>query len=273
MLRERITITIKHDVVDKLDALIDGQKIRNRSNAIETIVLDYFKKGALKKAVLLSGSRGIKVNGKVIAKVLLPLKGKTLLEKNIETLKNFGITEIAIAASEWTADIKKLFGDGKKLGVAIKYYDKKKDGTASVLSYMQKNSNETFFMANGDILLDNVDISDMYDFHKKNKGLATMGIVVISDPTDLGSVAMKGDKIISFKEKPSALKYKSHLINGGVYILEQEACELVENYFSMMEQDVFPRLAEEGQLFGYQLGKEWIHLHDEKAYQKYSSNN
>jgi len=271
MRRERITITIRRDVLDRIDAVIDKKEIRNRSNAIETIALDYFKNKGLTKAVILSGGPGIKTNGKEMAKVLVPLEGETLLERNIKTLKGFSIKEVVIVASKWTNDIKKVLGSGKGLDVSIKYFDEKKDGNASVLRYMLDNSNETFFMANGDILLDKIDIDDMYGFHKKNSGLATVGVATVDDSSGLGALVMRGDKIISFKEKASDLKYKSHLINGGVYILEQEACELVKNYFDIMEQDVFPRLAEKKELFGYQMGRDWVHLHDEEAYEKYFS--
>ena len=35
MERQRLTITLKQDILDKLDATIDGARIRNRSHAIE----------------------------------------------------------------------------------------------------------------------------------------------------------------------------------------------------------------------------------------------
>lgn len=269
MRRERITITIRHDAVRKIDTVIDGQKVRNRSNAIETIVLDHFKNNILQKAVILGGSHGIKIHNKTIAKVLLPLNGKTLLEKNIETLKRFGVNEVIIATGEWTEDIKNLYGNGEKLGVNIIYFSKKKDGTGGVLKYIQKNSKETFFMANGDILLEGTDIEDMYNFHKKNNGLGTIGIATASDPSLLGNIFMKGSLISDFKEKETNQKNQSHLINGGVYMLEPEVCKLVTTDFAMVEHDIFPTLAKQKKLFGYQLGKDWVHLHDEDAYEKY----
>jgi len=269
MRRERITITIRHDVVGKIDTIIDGQTIRNRSNAIETIVLDHFKNNILQKAVLLGGSYGIKIHNKMIAKLLMPIDGKTLLEKNIETLKRFGVNEVIVAAAEWTDDIKKLCGNGEKLGVSLTYFDKTKYGTGGVLKYVQKTSKETFFMANGDILLEGIDLEDMYNFHKKNNGLGTIGVAMMPDSSKLGSIFMKGSHIVDFKEKPTESKHQSHLINGGVYMLEPEVCKLVTANFSMVEHDIFPQLAWQKKLFGYQLDQDWVHLHDEDAYEKY----
>ena len=40
MRRERLTITLQKAIIKKLDKLIDGRTIRNRSHAIESILLE-----------------------------------------------------------------------------------------------------------------------------------------------------------------------------------------------------------------------------------------
>ncbi len=269
MKRERITITIRSDIVNKIDTIIDGQVARNRSNAIEIIALEHFKHHILNKAVILAGGQGIKLGGKTMAKVLMPLGENTLLMKNLKTLKRFGVSETVISTGKWTGKIRKAVNGSKNCGIKINYYQEKKSGTAGILLYAKKRFKETFMMMNGDILLEKIDIEDMYNYHKKHGGLATIGVAMVDDPTGLGSIAMKGQQIVGFREKATAKELLSHLVSGGVYFLEPGVCALAKKANITMEYDIFPALAEQNELYGYQLDQDWAHLHDKKAYRRY----
>ena len=266
MRRERITITIRSDVLKKLDAVIDGGKVRNRSNAIETIVEEKFKHQFLRKAIILGADKGLKLGEKVIPKILLPVGDKTLLEKNIEKLKEVGVEEIILVAGQWRKDFERVLGEEKKLGVQVDYYEKA-DGTAAVLRHVKHELGGTFFMMNGDILLEPIDIEDMYNFHKKHRGAGTIGVTAHRNSAELGSIYMRGNEIRDFREKTK--KDHSLMVNAGVYILEPAVCDLVPEGFSMVENDVFPKLAKVGKLFGYQVGENWMHLHDREHYERY----
>lgn len=271
MRRERITITIRKDVVAKLDTIIDGQKIRNRSNAIETIIQKEFKNAFLHQAVILAGGKGIEVNGKTIPKILLPIKGKTLIEENITILKKYGVSEVVIDASDkFLNQIKSILKDGTDLGVKIIY--RKNLGTGSILRDVKSMITSTFLMMNGDILLETIDLEDMYNFHKRRSGWGTIAVATSSDPSPLGTIHMKGSAIVNFMEKTKKPENYTHLINGGVYMLEPKVCATIPQKSRgqiMIEDDIFPKLAKDGKLFGYQIGKNWAHLHDEKAYKDY----
>lgn len=271
MRRERITITIRKDVIAKLDTIIDGQKIRNRSNAIETIIQKEFKTVFLHQAVILAGDNGISVNGKLIPKILMPIKGKTLVENNIEILKKYGVSEVIIDASEkWENQIKSVLRDGSVLEIKIIY--RKNLGTGSILRDAKNLITSTFLMMNGDILLETIDLEDMYNFHKRRSGWGTIAVATSSDPSLLGTIHMKGSVIVDFMEKTKNPEHHTHLINGGVYMFEPKVCAVIPQKSRgqiMIENDVFPKLAKDGKLFGYQIGKNWMHLHDEKAYREY----
>lgn len=271
MRRERITITIRKDIIAKLDGIIDGQKIRNRSNAIETIIQKEFKNAFLHQAVILAGGKGINVKGKAVPKILLPVKGKTLVESNIKMLKKYGVSEVVIDASDKFMDqIKSVLKDGADLGVAIIY--RKNRGTGSILRDAKNLITSTFLMMNGDILLETIDLEDMYNFHKRRSGWGTIAVATSSNPSLLGTIHMKGSAIHDFLEKTKKPEQHTHLINGGVYMLEPKVCAVIPQKSRgqfMIENDIFPKLARDGKLFGYQIGKDWVHLHDEKAYQEY----
>lgn len=273
MRRERITITIRKDVISKLDSIIDGQNIRNRSNAIETIILKQLKTAFPCSAVILAGDNGINIDGKDLPKILLPLNGKTLVEKNIEILKRYGITEIIInVTKKWKAHIKNSLGDGGSLGVKITYRENK--GTGGILQDIKNAITGTFLMINGDILLETIDLEDMYNFHKKRNGWGTIAVATAGDPSKLGTIVMKGDTIVNFLEKTEKSEQQTYMINGGVYMLEPKVFSIIQSKGRekiMIESDVFPKLAADEKLFGYQIGKDWIHLHEKKDLDKYLS--
>ncbi|HLN19347.1 MAG TPA: hypothetical protein VK255_04220, partial [Patescibacteria group bacterium] len=91
MRRERITVTLRGDLIKQLDLLVNGKDVKNRSNAIEHLIIDRFQSRSLKKAVIVGRTHDLTLDGKEIAKVLIPISGKTLIEKNIQTLSRIGI--------------------------------------------------------------------------------------------------------------------------------------------------------------------------------------
>lgn len=268
MRRERITVTLKGDLITNLDSLVDGKTVKNRSNAIEHLIENRFKLNVLRKAILVGSSHGIHVSGQEMAKILLPIGGRTLIERNISALKKVGVEEIFIVTDKWKKDIEQVIGGGEKYGVEIKYVEKN-DGTAGILHHLKKEINGNYLMANNDILLETIDLADMHEFHIKNKATATVAVTAVPDPSRLGSIFMKGEMITDFKEKAEKKSEQSHLINAGVYIMEPTVADMPKKGFSMVERDVFPDLAQKNKLFGYQIGDDWTHLHDEKLYNDY----
>jgi len=268
MTRQRLTITLDDQLLRKIDKRVDGHKIRNRSHAIETILNEKLQSHILKRAVILGGGKGIEMNGKEMSKLLLPVGGKTLIERNIEILKEHGITDLVLSLGGLAEQIREKLKDGSAYGIKIIYFERDR-GTAGVLRQAKSLFDETFLMMNGDILLDNIDIKDMYDFHKNHKAKATIILTTADDPSLFGSVLMKGDMITKFSEKPQASSAYSHLINAGVYFFEPEVANLVNPETVSLEGDVFPELAKEQKLYGYFLDSRWLHLHDKEKYEAY----
>lgn len=270
MARIRLTITLDKALVEKLDRKIDGFKMRNRSHAIETFLNEKLQSNILRKALILGGGQGIEFEGKIISKLLLPVKGgKTLIENNIEVLKEYGVTDIILSSGDLGAQLREKLKDGSGYGIKIVYFERDNSGTGSALRRSRTILNETFFMMNGDILLEGIDFGDMYEFHKGHKGFGTMLLATANDPTALGSIFMKGSRISKFSEKPTGQEKMSYLINAGVYLFEPQVCNMTMPESASLEHDVFPKLVEEGKLFGYNLDVPWVHLHDKEKYENY----
>lgn len=213
---------------------------------------------ALKKALILAGGKGERLRPLTenTPKPMLFLQGKPILEHGLELMKKYGIEEAYISICYKGEKIKEYFGDGSGFGIKIFYIEEAQlSGTASPLRLARDFLTEAFVMCNADELKD-INLHDMYDFHKKNNAMATIALTTVPDPSSYGVAKMQGDKIAEFIEKPK--DPPSNLINAGLYILEPEVISLVPEGFATIERQVFPVIARLGKLFGYHFKGQWM---------------
>ncbi|MEA2098283.1 MAG: sugar phosphate nucleotidyltransferase [Patescibacteria group bacterium] len=258
--RSRITITLKEDLLKNIDSIVDGIEIKNRSHAIESLLSKNFKEQKIKKAVILAGGRGVlqKGNTRLISRILTNCKGKMFVEHIFDWLRREGIKEVIISAGGLSQEVKNKIGDGREFNLQVSYLPKD-TGTASILKYLVNIIDETFLMMNGDVLSD-VNLDEMFDFHKKSGGLCTIGIISVKEPSSFGTIKLKGNQIVDFIEKPEKGKEESYLINAGIYLVEPEIYKLASYKCLSLEKTLFPSLAKKGSLFGYHLQGRWTHL-------------
>ena len=258
--RSRITITLKEDLLKNVDSIVDGIEIKNRSHAIEFLLSKNFKDQKIKKAVILAGGKGIAQKGKTkpVSRILSECKGKMFVEHIFDWLKKEGIVEVIISAGDLSQEVKDKIGDGSEFGLQVSYLSKD-TGTASVLKYLVNIIDETFLMMNGDVLSD-VNLDEIFDFHKKSGGLCTIGMISVKEPSSFGTIKLKGNQVVDFIEKPQKGKEESYLINAGIYLVEPEIYKSASYKCLSLEKDLFPALAKKGNLFGYYLQGKWIHL-------------
>lgn len=188
------------------------------------------------------------------SKSMLDINGKPLLEYTIDLLKKHGITEIAVNLYHNPESITKYFGDGSKLGVKIKYsLEEKLRGTAGALANFRDFFDDTFVVIYGDVF-SNLDLKDMIDFHKSHKGMITIALYKVDNPTECGIVEFEENgKISRFLEKPKADKIFTDLANAGIYIIEPQIFEYIpEQEPCDFGKELFPWLLDKGvPIYGY----------------------
>ena len=260
-MKERISLTLDKKTLEKVDSKIDKLKVKNRSHAIELLLEKALRSKGISKGFILAGGKGTRLRPITheIPKPMIPIKGRPILEHNIELLKKYDIRDIIISIGYKGDKIKEYFGNGSKFGVKISYVEEKQAlGTAGPLRLAEKMLDDTFVMLNADNLFE-IDLDDMYTFHKSHEGSATIALTTVSDPSSYGVAKMRGDKIMDFIEKPKKEDAPSKLINAGLYILEPEVVELVpkETREIKIETEIFPKLAKRNELFGYPFPGYW----------------
>ncbi|MBN2422665.1 NTP transferase domain-containing protein [Candidatus Woesearchaeota archaeon] len=259
-MKERITITLDKDIISAVDRKIDGRKIKNRSHAIELLLARVLGENYPKKVIFLLGGKGTRFRPITyeLPKALLPMQGRTVPEHLMDLFKRFNIKDLIFSVGYKSEKIKSYFGDGSNFGVKITYVEEKKPlGSAGALKLASPHLNGTFIVTNGDELKD-IDIEDMFYFHKENNAMITVALTTVDNPSVYGVAKLQGNKILEFVEKPDPDNAPSKLIHAGLSIWEPEALKLIPAGFSMYEKDVFPKVASQGKLYGYNFSGQWF---------------
>lgn len=259
MRRPRITITLNSNILQNLDKLVDGKKIRNRSHAIEYVLSNFFKP-TVSKAVILAGGKGDE-------KSLLPIKGKPILEYIINNLKKNQINQIIICTGHLGDKIKKYFGNGQKFGVEIAYSEEGKNlMTGGALNKAKKYlGKEPFLVVHGDVLTD-FHVKDMINFHLEHNALATIALTTVGHPTEFGQLKLHGVNIVRFYQKQANIE--SHLVNCGIYVLEPTIFQYFPKQKEFLLEDVIEKLINKSLVNGFVYEGQWYDVGSPKNYEK-----
>lgn len=268
--RERLTITLKKSLLNKVDGIIDGVRIRNRSHAIEYLITKSISP-TISQAIILAGGKGLNMRPFTyeMPKGLFPVGGRPILEHIVELLSRYQIRDLIFSIGHLGEKIKEHFGDGKKFGVKITYISESREmGTGGAIARTRALiTSDTFLVIHGDTLID-IDISDMVTFHREQETPVTIALTSVVDPSAFGEVVMRGSHILRFIEKPKKGKQRSQLINSGLYIMEKS----IFNYLPSKEpshlEDLFPQLATKGQLCGYLFEGRWVDIGTPVSYER-----
>lgn len=255
-MKERITLTIDREILEKIDGKVDGSTIKNRSHAVELLLIKAMSSNRIRKAIILAGGESAKDNK---VSILEMVNEKSLLEWNIKLLKRNGVKEICICIPKGRNDIKEKYTT-QNMGVDIRYYEEENPlGTAGSIKALSEFITETTVVCYSDDLK-KVDLDDMYVFHKGNDKTCTIALTTVDDPSHFGVALMNGNRILAFVEKPSKDGAPSKLINAGVFIVEPDILKYIPDGFSVLEQDVFPKLAKSEELIGYVFSGQWLRI-------------
>ncbi|MFO8015739.1 MAG: nucleotidyltransferase family protein [Candidatus Woesearchaeota archaeon] len=227
----------------------------------------------IKTAVLLVGGLGTRLRPITyeIPKALIPVHGKPVTEHLLDLFRKYEVNNIILCVGHMKEKIKDYFRDGSQFGISIDYVDEDEGlGTAGPLKLgcriLPDRFNGTIIVSNGDELKD-IDLEKMYNLHKKNNALATIALTEVEDPSRYGAARMEGSRILEFVEKPGKGKAPSSLVNAGLYIIEPEVIKGIKGDVSMLETDVFPKLAEQGKLYGYHFKGQWFDIGNMERYE------
>lgn len=221
------------------------------------------------KAVILAGGYGTRISEEtdVIPKPMIEIGGRPILWHIMKIYSHWGVNDFIICLGYKGYMIKEYFAnyflhmsdvtfdiENNKMQVHRHAAEPWKvtlvdtglgTMTGGRLKRIKHYVDETFCMTYGDGL-SNVDIKALVAFHQSHGKLAT--VTAISPPGRFGVLHIEDDAVLEIREKPET---SEALINGGFFVLEPAALDMVEDDATIWERQPMETLAKSGQLMSF----------------------
>jgi NDP-mannose synthase len=211
------------------------------------------------KAVIMAGGRGTRLAPftKVLPKPLIPLGDYPIVEIIMCQLREAGFTEITLAVNYLAHLFQAYFNNGERLGIRIDYsIEAEPLGTAGPLTLIE-GLEAPFLVMNADLITD-MDFSDLYDFHLRNRAAITMALYPREVRIDFGVMEVdEACRVQRCVEKPTY----DFLINMGVYMVSPEVLRYLPYGQHYDFTDLVDLVRSKGHdVYGYVFRGEWMDL-------------
>jgi len=183
------------------------------------------------KGIILHGGHGTRLRPLTHTgpKQLLPIANRPMSEYCLDSIKETGITDVAIIIGGMGSNkVKEYYGNGKNFGVNITYIEQDEPrGIAHAIRLCKKFvSNEKFLVFLGDNIIQKP-ITDFVENFNKSDYDATVLLCEVDNPSRFGIADVENEKIVKITEKPK--KPASNLAVTGIYLLTPLIFEVIDN--------------------------------------------
>jgi mannose-1-phosphate guanylyltransferase len=216
------------------------------------------------KAMILAAGKGTRVRPLThqLAKPMIPVLGKPVMEYLVEQLARYGFREIMVNISHLAAQVENYFGDGRRWGVEIGYSFEghisdgetiaEPLGSAGGVRRIQDFGgffDDTFLVVCGDAVID-LDLAAVLRKHWQSGAVASMVVSEVPRErvSNYGVVVCNDEgRITAYQEKPTVEDANSNLVNTGIYVFEPAVIDDIprdEDYD--IGSQLFPAILEKG---------------------------
>jgi NDP-mannose synthase len=212
------------------------------------------------KAVILAGGKGTRLAPytKILPKPLMPIGDMPILEVLLRQMKKAGVTEVILAVGHQAHLLQSFFQDGSHYGLNIYYsYEEQPLGTAGPLAPVADLLDDTFLVANGDVLT-TLDLCELVAAHHRLQAAATIASHARQIKVDLGVLQFDGsDEITGYLEKPEY----NFLVSMGIYVFEPRVLQYIPHNQYLDFPDLILSLIAHGErVCGYRFDGYWQDL-------------
>ncbi|MEG9297287.1 sugar phosphate nucleotidyltransferase [Mangrovibacillus sp. Mu-81] len=223
------------------------------------------------KAVILAGGEGKRLRPYTIsvAKPMVPILNKPILEYSINLLSSYGIKDILITTCYKSNTIKEYFGNGSRFHVNIRYLEERKPlGTAGGIFLAKNLLEEPFLVLSGDAFT-NIPIDQVIQFHTSKNAAMTLVSKEVPNPGEYGICYTDlSRKLVDFIEKPAT--WERNEVNTGVYIVEPFLLKKYSRKGAIdFSQDLIPSLLNNNEpVYVYKTNAYWRDIGNPEEYKK-----
>jgi NDP-sugar pyrophosphorylase family protein len=205
------------------------------------------------RAVLLAAGLGTRLAPLTdsIPKILAPLGGRPLLERQLAYLEQGGVTEVAVNVHHHADEVIR-FLESCETALAVRVsYEPRLLGTGGALLPLRDFLTEPFLVLYGDVVTD-ADLADFMECHLRLGGIATLAYYRSTETAGKGLLSLAGDgRVASFVEKPETSE--SSCVSAGLYALSPEALAFVRPDRPDFGHDLWPAMLAAGAaVYGYE---------------------
>jgi NDP-sugar pyrophosphorylase family protein len=212
------------------------------------------------EALLLAGGKAERLGeaAQGLPKPLVPVGGLPLAAYGVARLVDSGVTRVIVAcrAGDEEAFLSALSGLGAEIDTVGEDEPLGRGGGLRLAATRRLEKGPVLAL-NGDELLD-VDFGALLSGHEASGAAATIVVAQVRSPFGVVEVEEDGT-ITGFHEAPVL----EHWVNSGVYVLGEEALELLPEKGDH-EQSTFPQLASERRLHAHRHEGVWLTVNTPK---------
>jgi len=207
-------------------------------------------------ALVIAGGEGVRLRPYTAdrPKPMIEIAGKPILQRQVEWLKDQGVSDVVFLCGYRADVIQRHFGDGSSWGLRIHYSRETKPlgrgGALRRAFQLIQPTGDLVIGLNGDIITDQP-LEPLIRLHRRKKAVATVMVAPLVSPFGIVRLRRNG-AIFAFQEKPAL----PHWVNAGVYVLSRDFFAGLADQGDH-EVTLFPKLAREGKLFGYRSRAYW----------------
>lgn len=182
------------------------------------------------KTVIMAGGRGTRISSVAsdIPKPMIKIAGKPVLEHEIECLRDQGFTDLIITVSHLGSKIMNYFGDGKRFGVSIKYFNEETPlGNAGALFKIREQLDRDFLLLNADAIF-NINFKRFIAFHRAHGALVTLFAHPNSHPYDSGLLITNiENQVVKWLTKEDVRpQWYRNVVNAGLHVINPAVLDM-----------------------------------------------
>ncbi len=196
-------------------------------------------------------------------KPLLPLLDRPMVMHIISSLPK-EVDTVVLAVSYMKEALERYFRENDCGRKVVLVNEEEPLGTGGAIRNVRDHLDDEFLCFNGDIV-SSLDLKEFIKFHRSKGGMGTLALWRVPDPTAFGVVALEGDRITHFQEKPAPGSAISDLINAGIYVFRPDILDRIPDGKVSLERDVFPHILDHG-LYGRTFSGYWVDCGTPESY-------